>query len=94
MADAPKDEVEEMRNATLAQAITVQAGLALQDAVAAARDAMTMRQVVFADLLKESRELPLKERLAFLKDLYSTHSDLTDRMDKVFDRVDGLRSNK
>lgn len=84
---------EEIRAITLAQSMAVQGALALQDAVAAARDAMTARQMMFQSMIAEAKDLPLKERLVFLKDLYSTHSDLTDRMDKVFKDMDNLKAN-
>lgn len=91
--DELKLHADQLRDITLSQSIALQAGLALQDAVAAARDSVSMRQVMFNEMMKEAKELPLAERLQFLKDLYSTHADLSDRMDKIFERVDGLRSN-
>lgn len=88
-----EDDADVLRAVGMTHAITLSASLALTDAVAAARESTAIRQAMFASMMEEAKQLPLLERLAFIKELVSFNSDLTTRMETIFEKFDGLRSN-
>lgn len=87
------DHMDELREVSMTQALTLQASLALQDAVAVAREQANLRSITFAKMVADVNQLPIAERLPLLRELYVMHGDLDTRMTGLFDKFNALKGS-
>lgn len=81
----------QLKDATLAQSIAVQAGLALQDQVAAARDFATIRQAALSNVIGKMKDMDPLQQVQLLKELQGVYN-FSDSIQKMLQTADALKA--